>query len=193
MKHSRAGYASYAGTPESAGGSWLSGFAGRTRRCRASATPRHLRPTPTFGHGAGRAELTTRRRTSSAANRQSADAHIQWKRLQRGGLRHVWRGEGVTPWSVRRTLQRLTPRTSLSSKPAGLVPRCLTVVARDAQRTQMLRRIRVRLTPRDQLTSGQREVVSHVRRTTAQHTPRVRVQVRTTDALPPRRVHRATT
>ncbi|MFJ3534781.1 helix-turn-helix domain-containing protein [Streptomyces sp. NPDC090109] len=24
-----------------------------------------------------------------AANRQSADAHIQWKRLQRGGLRHV--------------------------------------------------------------------------------------------------------
>lgn len=97
MKHSRAGYASYAGTPESAGGSWLSGFAGRTRRCRASATPRHLRPTPTFGHGAGRAELTTRRRTSSAANRQSADAHIQWKRLQRGGLRHVWRGEGGHP------------------------------------------------------------------------------------------------
>lgn len=57
----------------------------------------------------------------------------------------------------------------------------------------MLRSVRVRLTPRDQLAARLRVMVRNVRRLTAQHAPRVRVQVRTPDALPPRCVNGSTT
>ncbi len=102
-------------------------------------------------------------------------------------------GQGVSPWSKRRTLTRFAPRNSLSSKTATLIPRRRLVMASGTQRSKMLRRIRIRIAPSDQLTARQREMVRDVRRSTAQHTPRIRVQIRTPNALPTRRVHSATT
>lgn len=57
----------------------------------------------------------------------------------------------------------------------------------------MLCQIRIHLAFRYQLASTQWEVIGDIRRATAQHTPRVRVQVRLTDALPTSCVDSATT
>ncbi len=94
------------------------------------------------------------------------------------------RRRGHPPWSERRTLARFTTRTSLRSKSTRLFTCSLAVMARRAQRTQMLRSIRIHDTLCDQLLSRLREMVGNRCATTAQHTPRVRVQVRAADTRP---------
>lgn len=83
-------------------------------------------------------------------------------------------------------------RRLLGCPTAWLMLRCLAVVARRAQRTQTLERVRVRHTPSHQLASAQREMVSNIGRATTQHAPRVGIQVGSPDAWPPPPVRTAT-
>lgn len=97
---------------------------------------------------------------------------------------NLGRGRGPPAWSERRTLAGFTTGARFRSKSARLFACGLAVMARRTQRTQMLRSIRIRGTLCEQLLSRQREMVGNRRATTAQHTPRVRVQVRAADARP---------
>lgn len=92
-------------------------------------------------------------------------------------------GTGVPPWSGR----ALCPNwLRICRSPTARLPlRGLPVVTLRAQRTQTVERVRLGDPLRHQLTPGQGEVVGDHGRATARQTPRIPVQVRLTDALPP--------
>lgn len=90
---------------------------------------------------------------------------------------------GVPPWSG----CALCPNwLRIRGSPTARLPlRGLAVVTLRAQRTEPVERVRLGDPLRHQLTPRLGEVVSDRRCTPAQQTPRVPVQVRLTDALPP--------